>query len=53
MSEYQFVHFIAIDRPLSDEQMEFMQRQSTRPEPKERSMICEHSPRGRLRFSGS
>ena len=30
MSEYQFVHFIAIDRPLSDEQMEFMQRQSTR-----------------------
>ena len=30
MSEYQFVHFIAIDRPLSDEQLEFMRRQSTR-----------------------
>ena len=30
MSEYQFVQFIAIDRPLTDEQMEFMQRQSTR-----------------------
>ena len=30
MSEYQFVHFIAIDRPLDDEQLEFMQRQSTR-----------------------
>lgn len=30
MSGYQFVHFLAIDRPLSDEQMKFMQRQSTR-----------------------
>lgn len=30
MSEYQFVHFIAIDRPLTDKQMEFMRRQSTR-----------------------
>jgi hypothetical protein len=30
MSEYQFVHFIAIDRPLNDEQLEFMRRQSTR-----------------------
>ncbi len=30
MSEYQFVHFIAIDRPLDDEQLEFMQRQSSR-----------------------
>jgi hypothetical protein len=30
MSEYQFVHFIAIDRPLNDEQLKFMQRQSTR-----------------------
>ncbi len=30
MSEYQFVHFIAIDRPLDDEQLEFMQQQSTR-----------------------
>lgn len=30
MSEYQFVHFIAIDRPLDDQQLEFMQRQSSR-----------------------
>lgn len=30
MSEYQFVHFIAIDRPLDDQQMKFMRRQSTR-----------------------
>ena len=30
MSEYQFVHFIAIDRPLDDEQLAFMQQQSTR-----------------------
>ncbi len=30
MSEYQFVHFIAIDRPLDDEQLAFMKRQSTR-----------------------
>jgi hypothetical protein len=30
MSEYQFVHFIAIDRPLDDEQLKFMRRQSTR-----------------------
>jgi hypothetical protein len=30
MSEYQFVHFIAIDRPLDDDQMKFMQQQSTR-----------------------
>jgi hypothetical protein len=32
MSEYQFVHFLAIDRPLDEEQLEFMQRQSTRAE---------------------
>jgi hypothetical protein len=30
MSEYQFVHFLAIDRPLDDERLEFMRRQSTR-----------------------
>lgn len=30
MSEYQFIHFQAIDRPLSDTQLEFMRRQSTR-----------------------
>ena len=32
MSEYQFVHFLAIDRPLDDEQLEFMRQQSTRAE---------------------
>jgi hypothetical protein len=32
MSEYQFVHFLAIDRPLDDEQLEFMRRQSSRAE---------------------
>lgn len=32
MSEYQFVHFLAIDRPLNDEQLDFMQRQSSRAE---------------------
>ena len=30
MSEYQFIHFLAIDRPLDDKQFEFMRRQSTR-----------------------
>lgn len=30
MSEYQFVHFLATDRPLDDQQLEFMRRQSTR-----------------------
>jgi hypothetical protein len=32
MSEYQYLHFQAIDAPLNDEQLEFMQRQSTRAE---------------------
>ncbi len=32
MSEYQYLHFLAIDRPLDDEQLEFMRRQSTRAE---------------------
>lgn len=30
MSEYQWVHFQAIDRPLDDSQLEFMERQSSR-----------------------
>lgn len=30
MSEYQFIHFLAIDRPLDDKQLAFMERQSTR-----------------------
>jgi hypothetical protein len=32
MSEYQFIHFLAIDRPLDEEQLEFMQEQSSRAE---------------------
>lgn len=32
MSEFQFVEFRAIDRPLSDHQLEFMGRQSSRAE---------------------
>jgi hypothetical protein len=30
MSEYQFVHFLALDRLLDDRQLEYMERQSTR-----------------------
>ncbi len=29
MSEYQLIHFLAIDRPLDDQQLEFMRQQST------------------------
>ena len=32
MSEYQFVHFLARDRPLDDKQLEYMGRQSSRAE---------------------
>lgn len=32
MSEYQFVHFLAIDRPLDDRQLAYMRKQSTRAE---------------------
>ena len=32
MSEYQYVHFLALDRPLDDKQLEFMERQSSRAE---------------------
>lgn len=32
MSEYQYVHFLAVDRPLDDDQLEFMEQQSTRAE---------------------
>jgi hypothetical protein len=32
MSEYQIVKFRAIDRPLSDKQLQFMDRQSSRAE---------------------
>jgi len=32
MSEYQYVHFLAIDRPPDDRQLEYMEQQSTRAE---------------------
>ena len=32
MSEYQYIHFLAIDRPLDDRQLEYMKQQSTRAE---------------------
>ncbi len=32
MSEFQFVHFLALDKPLTDEQLEYMERQSSRAE---------------------
>jgi hypothetical protein len=32
MSEYQYVHFLAIDRPLDDKQLTFMRKQSSRAE---------------------
>jgi hypothetical protein len=30
MSEYQYIHFMAIDKPLDDKQLEYMERQSSR-----------------------
>lgn len=32
MSEYQYIEFIAIDAPVSDKDLEYMDRQSTRAE---------------------
>lgn len=32
MSEYQYVHFMALDRPLDDKQLKYMETQSTRAE---------------------
>ncbi|MCC9654682.1 hypothetical protein [Rhodopirellula halodulae] len=32
MSEYQYIHFAAVDKPLNDKQLEYMQDQSTRAE---------------------
>ena len=42
MSEYQFVHFLAIDRPLDDEQLEFMEKQSSRAEITRREFTNEY-----------
>ena len=43
MSEYQFVHFLAIDKPLNDKQVAFMRRQSTRAEITEWEFTNEYS----------
>ena len=29
MSEYQYIHFMALDKPLNDKQLEYMERQSS------------------------
>jgi hypothetical protein len=42
MSEYQFVHFLAIDRPLDDKQLKFMEQQSTRAEITRREFTNEY-----------
>ena len=43
MSHYQNVEFRAVDRPLSEEQMEFARQQSTRAEISRRSLSCEYN----------
>lgn len=30
MSEYQYIHFLAVDRPLGEKQLAYLERQSTR-----------------------
>ena len=42
MSEYQYVAFQAVDRPLTDKQLEFAQRQSSRAEVSRRSLTVEY-----------
>lgn len=42
MSEYQFIHFLAVDRPLDDSQLEFMRRQSTRAQVTRREFTNEY-----------
>lgn len=42
MSEYQYVEFQAIDRPLNDKQFEFAQQQSSRAEVSRRSLTVEY-----------
>ena len=42
MSEYQYVGFQAVDRPLNDQQLEFAQRQSTRAEVTRWSLSVEY-----------
>lgn len=50
MSEYQYVEFQAVDRPLNDKQLEFAQRQSSRAEVSRRSLTCEYHYRS---FNGN
>ena len=42
MSEYQYVEFRAVDRPLNDKQFEFAQQQSSRAEVSRRSLTVEY-----------
>ena len=42
MSEYQYIHFQAIDQPLNDEQLEFMEGQSTRADISRRAFANEY-----------
>ena len=42
MSEYQYVEFQAVDRPLNDKQFEFAQQQSSRAEVSRRSLTVEY-----------
>lgn len=32
MSEYQYIHFMALDKPLNEKQLDYMERQSSRAE---------------------
>ncbi len=42
MSEYQYIEFQAVDRPLNDKQFEFAQRQSSRAEVSRRALTVEY-----------
>ncbi|MCA9011391.1 MAG: hypothetical protein KDB01_16680, partial [Planctomycetaceae bacterium] len=42
MSEYQYIEFQAVDRPLNDKQLAFAQRQSSRAEVSRRSLTVEY-----------
>ena len=42
MSEYQYVEFQAVDRPLNHKQLEFAERQSSRAEVSRRSLTVEY-----------
>ena len=42
MSEYQYLEFQAVDRPLNDKQLAFAERQSSRAEVSRRSLTVEY-----------